>query len=128
MCVDIKRVFEDYRGRYSTPRLYRVPRSQHGYSGGLNRIKALMLAMGLRAKAGRKFKVTTHSGHKLPIAPNLLGQDFSCDSRAESTSPAKAPDQVWLADITYLWTREGWLYVCMCGTRFVHPQEGGLGD
>jgi transposase InsO family protein len=42
----------------------------------------------------------------------LLGQDFSCDPRAESSSHAKAPDQVWLSDITYLWTREGWLYVC----------------
>ena len=68
--------------------------------------------MGLRAKAGRKFKVTTDSSHALPIAPNLLGQDFSCDASAGSTSHAKAPDQVWLSDITYLWTREGWLYVC----------------
>ena len=48
----------------------------------------------------------------LPVAANLLGQDFSCDTGAESTSHAKAPNQVWLSDITYLWTREGWLYVC----------------
>lgn len=86
--------------------------AQHGYTGSLNRIKALMRAMRLVAKAGRKFKVTTDSGHSLPIAPNLLEQDFSCDTHAESTSHAKAPGQVWLSDITYLWTREGWLYVC----------------
>ena len=109
---DIRKVFDIHRGRYGAPRLYRVLREQHGYSGSLNRIKALMRAMGLRAKAGRKFKVTTDSAHSLPIAPNLLGQDFSCDASAESTSHAKAPDQVWLSDITYLWTREGWLYVC----------------
>jgi len=109
---DIGKVFDIHRGRYGAPRLYRVLREQHGYSGSLNRIKALMRAMGLRAKAGRKFKVTTDSAHSLPIAPNLLSQDFSCDSSAESTSHAKAPDQVWLSDITYLWTREGWLYVC----------------
>ena len=110
--ADIRKVFDAHRGRYGAPRLYRVLRAQHGYTGSLNRIKALMRAMGLRAKAGRKFKVTTDSAHSLPIAPNLLGQDFSCDQRAESTSHAKAPDQVWLSDITYLWTREGWLYVC----------------
>ena len=92
LCADIKQVFEYYRGRYGAPRLYRALRAQHGYTGSLNRIKALMCAMGLRAKAGRKFKVTTDSSHALPIAPNLLGQDFSCDASAVSTSHAKAPD------------------------------------
>ena len=110
--TDIRRVFEDHRGRYGAPRLYRVLRAQHGYTGSLNRIKALMRTMGLIAKAGRKFKVTTDSAHRLPVAPNLLEQDFSCDTHAESTSHAQAPNQVWLSDITYLWTREGWLYVC----------------
>ena len=110
--VDIGKVFDANRGRYGAPRLYKVMCEQHGYTGSRNRLQALMRAMGLRAKAGRKFNVTTDSAHLLPIAPNLLGQDFSCDPRAKSTSHAKAPDQVWLSDITYLWTREGWLYVC----------------
>ena len=87
-------------------------REHHGYTGSLNRLQALMRAMGLRATAGRKFKVTTDSAHQLPIAPNLLEQNFSCDPAPWSTSHAKAPDQVWLSDITYLWTREGWVYVC----------------
>ena len=112
LSVDIRKEFESHRGRYGAPRLYRVLCEQYGYTGSLNRIQTLMRAMGLRAKAGRKFKVTTDSSHSLPIAPNLLGQDFSCDASAGSTSHAKAPDQVWLSDITYLWTREGWLYVC----------------
>ena len=110
--IDIRKVFDIHRGRDGAPRLYRVLREQHGYSGSLNRIKALMRGLGLCAKAGKKFRVTTDSAHSLPIAPNLLGQNFSCDTSAESTSHAKAPDQVWLSDITYLWTREGWLYVC----------------
>jgi putative transposase len=108
----IRAVFDAHRGRYGAPRVYRVLCAQHGYTGSVNRIKALMRAMGLRAKAGRKYKATTDSAHGLPIAPNLLGQDFSCDASAQSSSHAKAPDQVWLSDITYLWTGEGWLYVC----------------
>lgn len=108
----IRKVFDAHRGRYGAPRIYRVMCEHDGYTGSLNRIQTLMRAMKLRAKAGRKYKATTDSGHALPVAANLLGQDFSCDTRAESSSHAKAPDQVWLSDITYLWTREGWLYVC----------------
>ncbi len=110
--VDIRKVFDDQRGRYGAPRIYRVLCEQSGYTGSLNRIQSLMRAMGLCAKAGKKFKVTTDSAHVLPIAPNLLAQDFSCDTSPTSTAHAKAPDQVWLSDITYIWTREGWLYVC----------------
>ncbi len=105
-------VFVAHRGRYGAPRIYRALCEQHGYSGSLNRIQGLMRAMNLRAKAGRKYKVTTDSAHALPVAPNLLAQDFSCDTSPGSTSHAQAPDQVWLSDITYLWTTEGWLYVC----------------
>ena len=109
---DIRRLFEAQRGRYGAPRIYRVLCEQHGYTGSLNRIQVLMRSMGLRAKAGRKYKVTTDSAHALPVAPNLLAQDFSCEASPGSTSHAQAPDQVGLSDITYLWTTEGWLYVC----------------
>lgn len=57
---------------------------------------------GIRSKLKRKFKATTDSNHKLPVAPNLLMQDFT----------AYRPDQIWMSDITYIATREGWLYVC----------------
>jgi transposase InsO family protein len=112
LSAEIRKVFDDHRGRYGAPRIYRVMCEQHGYTSSLNRIQTLMRAMGICAKAGKKYKATTDSVHSLPIAPNLLGQDFSCDTSPASTSHAKAPDQVWLSDVTYLWTREGWLYVC----------------
>ena len=57
---------------------------------------------GIRSKLKRKFKATTDSNHKLPIVPNLLMQDFT----------AYRPNQIWMSDITYVATREGWLYVC----------------
>ncbi len=56
---------------------------------------------GLRAKAARKFKATTQSKHNLPVADNLLKQDFT----------ASQPNQKWASDITYLWTNEGWYYL-----------------
>ena len=112
LSAHVRKVFDAHRGRYGAPRIYRVLCERDGYTGSLNRIQTLMRAMKLRAKAGRKYKATTDSGHSLPVAANLLGQDFSCDTSAESTSRAKAPDQVWLSDITYLWTGEGWLFVC----------------
>ena len=110
--TEIRTVLDGYGGRYGAPRIYRVLCEHHDYTGSLNRIQKLMQAMGLRAKAGKKYKVTTDSSHTLPIAPNLLGQNFSCDTQPGSTAHAKGPDEVWLSDITYLWTREGWLYVC----------------
>ncbi len=57
----------------------------------------------MRAKAARKFKATTNSNHKLPVAPNLLQQNFS----------AERPNEKWVSDITYVWTEEGWLYLAV---------------
>jgi putative transposase len=58
---------------------------------------------GWRAKAARKYKVTTNSKHTLLVAPNLLEQNFMADK----------PDQKWVSDITYIWTDEGWLYLAV---------------
>ena len=61
--AQIRKVFDDQRGRYGAPRIYRVLCEQSGYTGSLNRIQSLMRVMGLCAKAGRKFKVTSHMGN-----------------------------------------------------------------
>lgn len=68
---------------------------------GRDRVARLMRANGLQAKRKRRFQVTTRSQHDRPIAPNLLGQDFT----------ATGVNQKWLADITYIPTDEGWLYL-----------------
>lgn len=68
---------------------------------GRKRVARLMCEHGIRAKQKKKFKATTDSKHSHPVAPNLLQRDFEADK----------PDQKWLADITYIPTREGWLYL-----------------
>ena len=75
--------------------------TEHGVQVGVHRIKRLRKKLGLRCKQKRKFKATTNSKHGLPVAPNLLNQDFA----------ATAPNQAWCGDITYIATDEGWLYL-----------------
>jgi len=68
---------------------------------GLNRIKRLRRQMKIRCKRVKKYKATTDSNHNLPVAPNLLDQDFA----------VSGPNRAWVADITYVPTAEGWLYL-----------------
>jgi transposase InsO family protein len=72
-------------------------------STGRHRVARIMRLNGWRAKAAKKFKATTNSNHKLPVAPNLLQQNFS----------ASKPNEKWVSDITYVWTEEGWLYLAV---------------
>jgi len=74
-----------------------------GHRHNRKTVAASMRRQGLVAKAAKKFKATTDSEHALPVAPNLLGQDFK----------AEAPNQKWVCDITYLRTSEGWLYLAV---------------
>jgi len=74
-----------------------------GLTVGRRRIARPMRDNDLRARQKRRFKRTTDSEHGWPVAPNLLDRDFS----------ATAPNQKWSADITYVWTREGWLYLAI---------------
>lgn len=73
-----------------------------GFDVSESTVARRMKKYGIRSKLKRKFKATTESDHQLPVAPNLLMQDFT----------AYRPNQVWMSDITYVSTREGWLYVC----------------
>ena len=72
-----------------------------GHEASENAVAKLMRDRGLRAAASRKLRVTTDSRHSHPVAENVLDREFQQDK----------PDRVWLADITYIWRREGWLYL-----------------
>jgi putative transposase len=98
---DIKRVHRDTSGRYGSPRIHAELRAQgRGVSRG--RIERLMRRHGVRAIMARPRRVrTTDSRHDFPIAPNLLARNFT----------AAVPNQIWLADITYVETDQGWLYL-----------------
>lgn len=99
---EIKDIFEDEKGRAGAPRITEELR-ERGKSVGHNRVARIMRKDELRAKAAKRFKATTNSKHNLPVAPNLLEQDFE----------AEAPDQKYVSDITYIWTDEGWLYLAV---------------
>jgi putative transposase len=99
---EIKRVFDDEKGRPGSPRITQRLQEE-GKSASRHRVARIMRDNGWRAKAAKKFKATTNSNHSLPVAPNLLEQNFTAD----------APDQKWVSDITYIWTEEGWLYLAV---------------
>jgi transposase InsO family protein len=102
LAKDIKRIFEDEKSRPGSPRITRRLQEE-GQSAGRHRVARIMRDNGIRAKAAKKYKATTNSNHALPVAPNLLEQNFTAD----------APDQKWVSDITYIWTEEGWLYLAV---------------
>ena len=97
----IRQVHHDSHGRYGSPRVHAVLKSQgRGISRG--RIERMMRHHGIRAIMAKPRRVrTTDSRHGLPIAPNLIARNFK----------AEAANRVWLADITYIPTAEGWLYL-----------------
>lgn len=98
----IRQLFAQFRGRYGVPRIH-AELVKRGHRVSRKRVARLMRESGLRAKSARKYKATTDSKHNLPVAPNLLKRDFV----------AERPDAVWVSDITYLWTREGWMYLAV---------------
>jgi transposase InsO family protein len=101
LLANIKRVHRDSHGRYGSPRIHAELRTKgHGASRG--RIERQMRYHGIRAIMVKPRRCrTTDSGHGFPIAPNLLDRKFS----------AAARNQIWLADITYIETGQGWLYL-----------------
>lgn len=75
--------------------------SEQGIKAGVCRIRRIRKKLGIKCKQKKKFRATTDSDHKLPVADNILEQKFE----------AAAPNQVWVSDITYIPTDEGWLYL-----------------
>lgn len=90
------------RETYGSPRIHAVL-SGKGENCSKDKVARLMRKHGIRAKTKKKFKATTNSKHKLPVADNVLNRNFE----------PEAPNKSWAGDITFLWTREGWLYLAV---------------
>jgi len=98
--MEIKAAHRRTRQTYGAERLQHEL-AEHGVRVGICRLKRIRRKLGLRCKQKRKFRVTTDSKHKLPVAENMLKQQFK----------VYKPDTVWVSDITYVPTDEGWLYL-----------------
>jgi putative transposase len=108
--IEIRAAHKFTRETCGPERLQKELASQ-GISIGVHRIKRIRKKLGIRCKQKRKFKPTTDSNHSLPVAPNLLNQEFSSGS----------PNEVWVTDITYIPTNEGWLY--LAGHKDIFTKE-----
>lgn len=102
MLTLIRAIHAELKGAYGSPRMVRELRAR-GFSASKDRVERLMRENGIRARHKRRFKATTDSKHVLPVAGNLLDRNFM----------PSAPNQVWTADMTYIWTDEGWLYLAI---------------
>ncbi|WP_265307666.1 IS3 family transposase [Verminephrobacter eiseniae] len=102
LLVHIKVIHAETRGGYGWPRTWKELLAR-GIRVGKERVRKLMQLHGIRAKGKRRLKVTTDSKHDLPIAPNLLDRQFD----------VAEPDKVWVGDITYIATDEGWLLLAV---------------
>ncbi|MCG7521625.1 IS3 family transposase [Ruegeria sp. Ofav3-42] len=89
-------------GSYGRPRMTEELK-ELGLNVGHRRVGRLMRENGIRVERSKRYKVTTDSNHAFNIAPNLLNRDFRADR----------PNQKWVGDISYVWTREGWLYLAV---------------
>lgn len=98
----IEKVYLGSRNTYGSPRVHAMLKNL-GENISRARVARLMQLHGIRAKTKRKFKATTNSKHRLPVAKNILARNFK----------PKGTNQAWAGDITYLWTDEGWLYLAV---------------
>lgn len=102
LAVEIASAHKRSRGIYGSPRVHRDLKAR-GLRIGKKRVERLMRANGLQGRSKRRFCCTTDSKHALPIAPNLLERCFE----------ANAPNRVWVGDVTYIATGDGWLYLAV---------------
>jgi putative transposase len=100
LMVEIRAAHEHSRETYGYRRIH-ASLAAKSIACGIHRVRRLMQQYGLRAKRKRRYRTTTESRHRLPIAPNLLDRNFS----------ATAANQKWVSDITFVPTHEGWLYI-----------------
>ena len=100
LLTKIREVWEGSRKVYGSPRVTAELRAQ-GFRCGENRVARIMRQNGIASVTRKRFKITTSSDHALPVAEDLVERDFT----------ATAPNRLWVSDITYIWTWEGWLYL-----------------
>ena len=105
LTVQLRVIHREVKERYGSPRMYEELRAR-GEVCGEHRVARLMRQAGLRAKSPRRFRVTTKSHHTERVAANLLARRFAVASHPQ-------PDESWAADITYIPTREGWVYLAV---------------
>jgi putative transposase len=98
--IMIRRVFFDSRQLYGSPKVWNALKHK-GVHVSEKTVARMMKDLGLKSRTVRKFKATTNSKHLMPVADNVLDQKFK----------AQKPNQVWMGDITYIPTDEGWLYL-----------------
>jgi putative transposase len=113
LLAHVRSAFAVSNGTYGSPRMTRDLQDD-GLAIGRRRVARLMRDNGLRARQKRRFKRTTDSLHSFPVAPNLLDQDFT----------ASGPNEKWGADISYVWTKEGWLYLAVVIDLFARRVVG----
>ena len=100
LLIAIMDIFEESKDSYGSIRMTRELKAR-GRVVGKNRVANMMRAASLRARKPKKFKVTTDSNHNYPVAPNILNREFH----------ASNPGEVWVSDLTYVRTKNGWLYL-----------------
>jgi len=96
----MRQIFKSSRASYGSRRMAEQL-EKDGFVIGRFKTRRLMWELGLKAKAPRRYKVTTDSKHSFWVAPNVLNRQFD----------VQAPNAVWTADISYVWTLEGWMYL-----------------
>lgn len=100
LTAQIKRIHLESRKNYGSPKITKQLQVE-GIMITQKTVSRIMKEEGIRSKTVKKYKATTNSKHQLPVYPNLLNQQFKVER----------PGQAWVADITYIWTSEGWLYL-----------------
>jgi putative transposase len=103
--LEIRTIHRESKQRYGTPRVHDELKARR-VRCGRKRVARLMRLEGLRSKKRRRFRVTTNSDHAHAPAPNLVARNFAAENQV-------AADRVWVSDITYVPTREGWLYLAV---------------
>ena len=101
LLIEIRRVFLENNSNYGSPRVWDQLNNKDHIGCSENRVARIMRVNAVVAIQRRKFRVTTNSKHDYPVWPNILNRNFAVEK----------PNAVWVSDITYIWTFEGWLYL-----------------